>query len=71
MRVSGRVGVSRSTSTPQLADDQSVGDAEHAERQQVGAGQDQHAVPAAPDVARFRPHLAAVGNLHSCLITRS
>jgi len=29
LRVSGRVGVSRSTSAPQLSDDQSVSDAEN------------------------------------------
>ena len=63
LRVSGRVGVSRCTSTPQLPDDHSVGDAEYSQRQQVGAGKDQQAVATTPHVTRFWPHLATVRDL--------
>ena len=61
LRVSRRVGVARRSSTPQLADHQSVGDAEHGQRQQVGAGEDQQAVATSPHLPaaadRARRHL--------------
>jgi len=62
-RVTCLVGVAGRRARPQLATDQSVGEAEQAERQQVGGRQQEERVRPTPDGARLRPHLVAVHHL--------